>query len=313
MAKNAVPDITFPGYSSPNYTPVPDELFDDQLPFLSGAELKVLLYIIRRTFGFKKDADNISLQQLMSGITGKDGVQLDRGTGLSKKTLLETIKSLIEKNLIVTQRRRSKERGDEPTTYHLNFRDGGSENTSSPRGVKSIPGGGEKTTPGPSDKNYTTQETVLQETELQSRISRSTVSKEIKHNRTRSQGFTSIATLLPQSELPASPPGTTQQEPPWKWEEHGELKAAVTDISTRFGDRKNLPANLSQFRHLLEACHEPESRFVAELYEEYANVKDVTGIKNRMAYFCVCFRRRKGIGERDAAPRPPQRALGEGG
>jgi hypothetical protein len=59
----------FRGYSKPNYTPVPDELFDEQLPDLSGAELKVLLYIIRRTFGFKKERDNISLNQLLHGIT----------------------------------------------------------------------------------------------------------------------------------------------------------------------------------------------------------------------------------------------------
>jgi hypothetical protein len=61
MAKIPVQQLTFKGYSSPNYTPVPDELFDEQLPDLSGAELKLLLYIIRRTFGFKKESDNISL------------------------------------------------------------------------------------------------------------------------------------------------------------------------------------------------------------------------------------------------------------
>ena len=44
---------------------------------------------------------------------------LDRGTGLSKKTLLDTIRNLIEKNLIISERRRSKEKGDEPTTYPL--------------------------------------------------------------------------------------------------------------------------------------------------------------------------------------------------
>jgi hypothetical protein len=38
----------FAGYDSPNYTMVPDQLFDEHLAFLSGAELKVLLYIIRR-------------------------------------------------------------------------------------------------------------------------------------------------------------------------------------------------------------------------------------------------------------------------
>ncbi len=58
----------FPGFQSPNYTMVPDELFDELMVELSGAELKVLLYIIRRTFGFKKDSDNISLSQLLNGI-----------------------------------------------------------------------------------------------------------------------------------------------------------------------------------------------------------------------------------------------------
>jgi hypothetical protein len=153
----------FRGYSKPNYTPVPDEVFDEQLPDLSGAELKVLLYIIRRTFGFKKESDNISLNQLLHGIKTKEDVVLDRGTGLSKKTLLDTIRNLIEKNLIISERRRSKEKGDEPTTYRLNILDEIKENSNTPRGVKSTPGGGLKTTPHPSDKNYTTQDTVLQE------------------------------------------------------------------------------------------------------------------------------------------------------
>jgi hypothetical protein len=45
MTQEATPDgapATFAGFSSPNYTPVPDELFDDLLPVLSGAEVKVL-------------------------------------------------------------------------------------------------------------------------------------------------------------------------------------------------------------------------------------------------------------------------------
>ena len=85
MQKNPPQQMTHKGSSSPNYTPVPDELFDEQLPDLSGSELKVLLYIIRLTFGFKKDSDNISLNQLLNGITTKEGIVLDRGTGLTKK------------------------------------------------------------------------------------------------------------------------------------------------------------------------------------------------------------------------------------
>lgn len=54
----------FSGFVFPTTTPVPDQLFDELLPRLSGAELKVLMYIIRRTFGFKKQSDDISLAQL---------------------------------------------------------------------------------------------------------------------------------------------------------------------------------------------------------------------------------------------------------
>ena len=73
------PGVRFRGYASPNYTMVPDELFDEQLPDLSGGELKALLYIMRRTFGFKKPSDDISLIQICDGITTRDGRTLDRG------------------------------------------------------------------------------------------------------------------------------------------------------------------------------------------------------------------------------------------
>jgi hypothetical protein len=63
----------FRGFRSPNTTPVPDEVFDELLADLSGAEIKVLLYICRRTFGWKKERDTISLNQLVNGIHKKDG------------------------------------------------------------------------------------------------------------------------------------------------------------------------------------------------------------------------------------------------
>src|SRR5687767_7341395 len=95
----------FTGFRSPNYTQVPDELFDELLVELSGAELKTLLYIIRRTFGFKRDSDSISLSQMLHGITKHDGTPLDRGIGLSKPTLLQALRSLEERQIILTERR----------------------------------------------------------------------------------------------------------------------------------------------------------------------------------------------------------------
>src|SRR5215212_9813986 len=158
---------SFQGYAGPNYTPVPDELFDEQLPDLSGAELKVLLYVIRRTFGFKRESDNISLSQMLNGLRTRDGRVLDRGVGLSKKTLLQAIKSLEEQNIILTQRRRSQEKGDEPTSYRLHVRSVAAVEVSTPPvGEKLHHGGGGRSTPPPWGKNSPTQETVVRETDL---------------------------------------------------------------------------------------------------------------------------------------------------
>src|SRR5215204_7591319 len=89
----------FRGYAGPNYTPVPDELFDELLPDLSGAELKVLLFVVRRTFGFKRDAAALSLAQMLHGITTREGRVLHRGVGLSKPTLLGALRSLQAKGV----------------------------------------------------------------------------------------------------------------------------------------------------------------------------------------------------------------------
>jgi hypothetical protein len=118
-----VPDQPFryQGFSRPNYTQVPDDVFDILLPELTESELKVLLYIIRRTFGFKKDADTISLKQMVEGIRTRDGRQLDRGAGVSKTSAVRGVTGLVEKGIIVAVRNRSTEKGDEPTTYTLHI------------------------------------------------------------------------------------------------------------------------------------------------------------------------------------------------
>ncbi|MEO8338269.1 MAG: replication protein, partial [Nitrospirota bacterium] len=155
----------FLGFEGPNYTQVPDALFDELLAYLSGAEIKVLMYIIRRTFGFKRDSDTISLSQMLTGITTRDGKVLDHGTGLSKPSLLRALRSLQERQIIFTERQRSVERGDEPTVYRLNIRDETPGKKMSLPLVKKVgQGGGQEISPGPWSRNVTTQDTGLQET-----------------------------------------------------------------------------------------------------------------------------------------------------
>ena len=149
----------FRGFRRPTTTPIPDEVIDDLLPDLSGSELKVLLYICRRTFGFRKDSDNISLNQMLRGITKRDGTRLDSGTGLSRPTLLRALKGLAKKKVIVAERRKSPEKGFQATNYRLNFMMKGDN----PLGKKTYLGRSQKLTK-PLVKKSNLQQTVVQDT-----------------------------------------------------------------------------------------------------------------------------------------------------
>jgi phage replication O-like protein O len=123
----------FPGFQFPTTTPVPDEVLDVLMPQLSTAELKVLLYICRRTFGFKKDSDTISLHQIATGIRTRDGRVLDGGTGLCKRHVQRALKVLEKKNIIKVSRKVDETGLNEVNTYSLNMLDtGGGVGTKSP-------------------------------------------------------------------------------------------------------------------------------------------------------------------------------------
>lgn len=112
----------FGGLDAPAYTQVPDDLVDWVMAYLTGAELKVLLYIVRRTFGFKKAADAISIDQLCNGIVTHDGRRLDLGTAMKRSTVLEALRSLRQKNLILALPQSDLTAGTRPTVYALKLR-----------------------------------------------------------------------------------------------------------------------------------------------------------------------------------------------
>jgi phage replication O-like protein O len=162
---------TFQGFQFPTTTPVPDEVFDVLMPQLSGAELKVLLYICRRTFGFKKKSDTISLHQIAHGITTRDGRVLDSGTGLCKRHVQRALKVLEKKNIIKVTRKVDETGLYEVNTYSLNIVDTGSvAGTKCPYGRDKMSpgvetaGSGGVGTPASTTTN-SNQETVLQETD----------------------------------------------------------------------------------------------------------------------------------------------------
>jgi hypothetical protein len=298
----------FSGYSSPKYTQVPDELFDAHLAFLSGAELKVILYIIRRTFGFKKDSDSISISQMLNGIRTRDGDVLDYGVGLSKPTLLQALRSLVDKQLILTERRRSVERGDEPTVYKLRLQG------ESPRGQESIHpvvkkfghGGGQDISPGAWLQKLTTQETALQETALQETVLQETDLSNIREAQPSDKGsedttpvqepmdlkraglplprpverprrdFSRVADVLasPSGERPSMKRLRAQKGAS---EERQIILAMMEDFAREMGDEAPLAVTVQRAFHLWERATVPIEAFTALMYEARALTKEYSG------------------------------------
>ncbi len=105
----------------PNSTQIPDVILDLWMAELSGAELKVVLYVARRTYGFGKECDNISLNQIASGIKKRDGTVLDRGTGLSISSVTRAVKSLEEQRFLIRRTNINDKNEHEENTYSLNL------------------------------------------------------------------------------------------------------------------------------------------------------------------------------------------------
>lgn len=126
----------FEGLESSNGTLFPDVLLDQVMAHLTGAEFKVLAYLVRRTMGLKRTADTISLEHICAGVRQRNGAILDAGTGLSKKTAIAALKGLQDKGVIVA----SKSKGSLPTGFSLRFKaHDGADDTASASGAPTPP------------------------------------------------------------------------------------------------------------------------------------------------------------------------------
>lgn len=90
---------------APNYTQIPNDILDRWMPHLGEAELKVLFAIMRKTLGWHKVRDRISISQL------------SEMTGLLRETIISATKSLQSKGAIIKEV--VGEKGKQETYYEL--------------------------------------------------------------------------------------------------------------------------------------------------------------------------------------------------
>ena len=91
----------------PGYTQIPDLYLDVVMPKVSPAAFKVLMAISRKTFGWRKTGDHISLKQLVEM------------TGLSEQGVVNAINHLKEEGLIFVTKGSWKDR--KITYYQINL------------------------------------------------------------------------------------------------------------------------------------------------------------------------------------------------
>lgn len=76
----------------PNHTQIPNSIIDEHMKSLSPAQFKVLIAICRKTIGWHKQCDYISISQI---------VEL---AGVSNKTVINAIKDLERMEFIITEK-----------------------------------------------------------------------------------------------------------------------------------------------------------------------------------------------------------------
>lgn len=94
----------------PNYTQVPNCIFDYWMQILSHVDFKILLHVCRKTFGWHKTEDKISISQI------------SRETGISKSSVILGLQRLIDFELIIKIKSKDEFDGsDAPNCYEIHI------------------------------------------------------------------------------------------------------------------------------------------------------------------------------------------------
>ena len=94
----------FAGFERPtaNFFRMPNEWTDITADIRNLAELKVVEYILRHTWGYQEYdvKKHITIDEFVNGRRRQDGSRMDRGTGLSKRAVYDGLRLAVERGLI---------------------------------------------------------------------------------------------------------------------------------------------------------------------------------------------------------------------
>ncbi len=95
---------SYEGFSKPeaNFFRLPNEWTDITAQVTSLAEMKLVEYVLRHTWGYSEYdiVKKITTDEFMHGRKGKDGNRIDHGTGLSNKSVIEGLHKAVQHGLL---------------------------------------------------------------------------------------------------------------------------------------------------------------------------------------------------------------------
>jgi len=234
----------------------------------------VLLYIMRHTFGWKKDSDAISLSQMGKGVVRRDGTRLDSGAGITTRSAQRALPLLEAKGLIIATRQVTAIGDPATTVYSLRMR-GYGQFVHTPS--QKIQGGTDKLSVPGMDNLATTRNNV-QETDSQDDSSHAPPPK------TQRPRQDATATPASAASVTASPAGYSGPHSPY-------IAGVLFDHSSELEDRAHKAANSTQALRLWQVSGLGEEAFVALLHAARQRVRTYQGkqgsgsITNKMGYY----------------------------
>ena len=127
----------FPGFQSPdrNWSKLPHALIGALSIIQTVSELKVILYVLRHTWGYQEYdiTKRITIDEFRNGRKRRDGIRIDNGTGLSCHAVRDGVRRAVAHGFLVQENETHRDRGRRSYVYRLNM-----VNTDT-RGVNSAP------------------------------------------------------------------------------------------------------------------------------------------------------------------------------
>src|SRR5438034_10658310 len=98
----------FGGFTPPvsNYFRMPNEWINISAKINNLAELKVVEYVLRHTWGYQEydgKPKPITVDEFMHGRKDRNGKRIDDGTGLSKPSVIQGLKHAIEHGYLICE------------------------------------------------------------------------------------------------------------------------------------------------------------------------------------------------------------------